>query len=137
MRGHRRDQALLLLGMIWGGSFLFIKMAVAVFINDVAAAALSSAARCWPRRAARSAPVGLRHHGVLIAGAFGTMLPFTLIGWGQTHIDSGLAAILVAAPSAPSCWPICSCARATELGRQILGVVLGFAGVIVLIDRRR
>ncbi len=31
---------------------------------------------------------------VLVMGAINNALPFSLIVWGQTHIDSGLAAIL-------------------------------------------
>ncbi len=140
MHGHRRDYGLLLLlGSIWGGSFLFIKMAVAdippmtvaatrIVIGGavLAAVAAGRGQNLWR----------LRHHWrpLLVMGAFGTMLPFVMIGWGETHIDSGLAAILMAAVPFNTILLAHLFVREEPLSwSKILGVVLGFAGVVVLI----
>jgi len=140
MHGHRRDYGmLLLLGSIWGGSFLFIKMAVAdvppmtvAAIRIVIGGAVLAAVAAWRGQSLWS----LRHHWrpLLIMGAFGTMLPFALIGWGETHIDSGLAAILMAAVPFNTILLAHFLVHEEPLSwGKILGVVLGFAGVVILI----
>jgi drug/metabolite transporter (DMT)-like permease len=69
---------------------------------------------------------------VLIA-VFGNVLPFSLIAWGQTFIDSGLAGILMAI------MPLATLGLAHFLvpGEHLTryragGFLLGFAGVVVL-----
>ena len=71
--------------------------------------------------------------GLVVLGLFNNALPFTLIAWGQKHIDSGIAAIanapvplfvaLLALRFRPS-------ERVT--GLRLVGVLLGFVGVAVL-----
>jgi drug/metabolite transporter (DMT)-like permease len=66
-------------------------------------------------------------------GALNNAIPFSLICWGQTHIESGLAAILNAMT------PIFTVLAAHAAGqerltlRRVAGVALGFLGVAVLI----
>jgi drug/metabolite transporter (DMT)-like permease len=67
-------------------------------------------------------------------GAFGNALPFSLIGWGEVRIDSGLAAILMAV------MPLATLVLAHLFtddermnGWRATGVLLGLAGVVVLI----
>lgn len=61
------------------------------------------------------------------------LLPFGLVVWGQQYIDASLAAILIAAS------PVFTVAIASLLGLERLtltrglGVLMGFAGVVVLI----
>jgi drug/metabolite transporter (DMT)-like permease len=70
---------------------------------------------------------------LLVMGAINNAIPFSLIFWGQTHIDSGLVAILNAMT------PIFTVLLAHLVGderltgRRLAGVLLGFAGVAVLI----
>jgi drug/metabolite transporter (DMT)-like permease len=72
----------------------------------------------------------------LFMGFFNTALPFVLITWGETLIDSGLAAILNATV------PLFTIVIANfwlhderlTLGR-LGGLVIGFAGVVVLVSR--
>jgi drug/metabolite transporter (DMT)-like permease len=67
-------------------------------------------------------------------GTLGTVLPFFLISWGETRIDSGLAAILMAFV------PIGALVLAhlfyhdepLTVGK-LVGVVLGVAGIVVLV----
>ena len=130
---------LLLLAVIWGSSFTIIKVVVTHLPPlsltgwRIALAALVLAAVAalrgepWPRGGAVWGRVAL-------AGLTGNVLPFSLISWGEEHIDSGLAAILI------SVTPITVLVLAHFLTRdermtapRVLGVGLGFAGVLVLI----
>ncbi|NNG04193.1 MAG: DMT family transporter, partial [Inquilinus sp.] len=71
---------------------------------------------------------------LVLAGLFNTTLPFLLIGWGQQHITAGRAAILLAAG------PFVALTLSHFLTRddrltiaKIVGLMLGFGGVVVLI----
>ena len=101
MRPGRNDYLLLiLLGAVWGSSFLFIKLAVATLppisiaagrigIGAIALTILVAARGMrWPT--ARADWLKL-----IAMGLFGNILPFSLINWGETHIDSGITAILM------------------------------------------
>jgi drug/metabolite transporter (DMT)-like permease len=66
-------------------------------------------------------------------GLFGTTLPFSLLSWGQQHIDSNLAGILAAIT------PLIVAGIAPFLGQdkrlslaRAAGLGLGFAGVVTL-----
>jgi len=86
---------------IWGASYLFIKVAVdeveptaMMFFRLVLASAVLVPLIVW-RLGGRDAVAQVRATGW---GAFGVgflnaALPFTLIAWGEKHIDSGIAAI--------------------------------------------
>ena len=134
-----RDYAmLLLLSAIWGSSFLFIKIAVdtvpAVTVTAVrivtGAAILYAAARL----AGQSMPRGAGVWGAIAAAAFfGNALPFSLISWGEEHIDSGLAAILMAVmPLTTVLLAHMFTADEKLSARKIVGVILGFSGLVVL-----
>jgi drug/metabolite transporter (DMT)-like permease len=67
-------------------------------------------------------------------GMIGNAIPFSLINWGETHIDSGLTAILM------STVPLATIMLAPAFVRdepvtpgKLLGVAFGMAGVAVLI----
>ncbi len=83
----------------------------------------------------REALRALRHLWLigLVSGIVNAALPFTLIAWGQTHIDSGTAAI------ANASMPIFVVLLALRVrksesarGSRLAGVLLGFVGVGVL-----
>lgn len=129
---------LFLLGAIWGASYLFIKIGVAeippiTFVEGrtlLATLALLIALRI--RR--ESMPRTLRAWAPLIAvGFFNSIIPYTLITWGEKSIASGLAAILT------SMVPLFTVIFAHFVTRderlsvaKIIGVSVGFIGVIVL-----
>jgi len=128
-----------MLGAIWGGSFLLIKLAVAdippatvAAIRIVIGAAVITAVarahgqRLWDLRRAWLP--------LLAMGSLGTVLPFILIGWGETHIESGLAAILMTAVPVSTVLLAHIFVHDEPLSwAKITGVLLGFAGVVVLI----
>jgi drug/metabolite transporter (DMT)-like permease len=132
---------LLSLAAIWGASYLFIKVAVrdlepTVMITlRLLIAATLLIAFLAARIGTREALVQIRgawREG-LIFGVLNGALPFTLIAWGEKHIDSGVAAIanasvpifvaLLAMKFKPS-------ERST--GLKLVGIVLGLLGVAVL-----
>jgi drug/metabolite transporter (DMT)-like permease len=71
--------------------------------------------------------------GFALLGALNNFIPFSLIAWGQVHLTSGLASILNATT------PLFTALVAHGLGQErltrhrVVGVLLGLAGVTVLI----
>jgi drug/metabolite transporter (DMT)-like permease len=128
---------LLSLAAIWGASFMFIEIA----LEDLEPTTLM-AGRClvalvflFAVMAATGVLRRLREAGwtLFALGVINSALPFTLIAWGQQHIDSGVAAIGNA--SVPiwvailAIW-LAQSERAT--GLRIVGIALGIVGVGVL-----
>jgi drug/metabolite transporter (DMT)-like permease len=132
--------AFVLLGLIWGSSFLWIELAIrelppatmtAERLTLAAVAMLLFLVITRPKRPTRG-QVG--HLAVL--GAINAGFPIFIISWGQQYVDSGTAAVL------NSLTPIFSLLIAglilkTETWSPLrgLGVVIGFAGAVVLASR--
>lgn len=129
------------LGLIWGSSFLLIKVAVdelgamPLVTVRIGLAALTMAVflrlsgRHWP--AERRARLAL-----LFVGVMNTAVPFTLITWGEQDIDSGLATVLNATVPLFTL-VIAHVALADEriTPQKIAGLAVGFAGVALLASR--
>ncbi|MBA3365437.1 MAG: DMT family transporter [Actinobacteria bacterium] len=129
------------LAAVWGASYLFIKVAVAdiepapmMFLRLVLAGALLlpfTLVRTGPRyglaelrRAARPG---------LALGIVNAALPFTLIAWGEKHIDSGVAAIANATvPLFVVLLAIRFRPSERAKGGRLVGILLGLVGVAVL-----
>lgn len=88
-----------LLAVIWGGSFFLTEIALTgmgpltLVTGRVGIAALA----LWGVILLRGEAVpsfGWIWLGLLVMGALNNVLPFSLISWGQTRIDSGVASIL-------------------------------------------
>jgi drug/metabolite transporter (DMT)-like permease len=126
---------------VWGASYLFIKVAVEeiepapmMFFRLLLATALLLPF-LLVREGVREGAVKLRRawRPGLVLGLVNAAVPFTLIAWGEKHIDSSIAAIanatvplfvvLLAIRFRPS-------ERAT--GARLVGILLGFVGVSVL-----
>jgi len=138
---NRRDSTMIAsLSLIWGASFLFIKVAdrqfdpaALVFARLLLGCAvlLPAAFLVLGREALREARKAWRRLAVL--GIVNTAIPFLLIAWAETRIDSGLAAILQAAA------PIFTATLATRFGDEhigggrLAGVLVGLAGVALLV----
>lgn len=95
------DMLLILsLGVIWGTSFLAIKIAVREFAPTSVAAIriwiaffILFAMMIWK---GQRLPASLRFWGaMLFIGILNTSLPFFLISWGELTVDSGIAALLM------------------------------------------
>lgn len=130
---------LLLLGVIWGSSYMFIRIAVAeVPALTLVAARLVLAAVILSivlRASGHRLPRSRRLWGAYaVMGILSGALPYTLISWGEQYIHSSLAALLQAT------MPIFTVVLAVFMGSEegltwkpVVGVLLGFAGVAVLI----
>ena len=69
----------------------------------------------------------------MVLGVFSTALPFTLIAWGETRIDSGVAAIGNASmPIFVALFALRFRKTERATGARLIGVLLGLIGVAVL-----
>ncbi len=130
---------LLVLAAVWSSSFMLIKIAVATIAPmTLAAMRLAIAAVLllgYALARGETIPFDVRSWGVfLFIGLFGNALPFSLIGWGEIHIDSGLAAILM------GIMPVATAALAHSLIPDEpfnvwrgSGIAVGFGGLLVLV----
>ena len=130
---------LLLLGLIWGASFLSIRVALdeVTVLWSVAWRVALGAAGLLAYLAARGValPRGARLWGALfVMGLLNNVVPFSLMAWGQLHIESGLTAIFNAATAIFGVI-VAALVFADErlTARRALGVGLGFAGVATAI----
>lgn len=130
---------LLLLALIWGGAFMFISVAVHsvhpltyVWVRlSLAAAALWGFLK-WRGESANLPPS--IWGSMLVLALLNNVLPFTLFGWGQTHIASGLASILNA--TTPIWGAIVAHLFTSDeqlTPRKLSGALLGFGGVALMI----
>ena len=138
---NRREWAMLVtLSVLWGGSFFFAEIAleslppltIVTLRVGLAAITLWLVVLALKLPIPNSPPIWI---ALLTMGLLNNVLPFSLIVWGQSQISSGLAAILNA--TAPLFGVIVAGIllrdeSATPL--KITGVVIGFAGVIVMMD---
>ncbi|WP_286220856.1 DMT family transporter [Marinobacter apostichopi] len=137
--GMREWTLLLVLSLLWGGSFFFVGVAVQDLppLTIVALRVSLAAVGLWcvvlilGLRPPRQWQVWL---AFLSMGTINNAIPFSLIVWGQTQIASGLASILNATTPLFTV-VVATCLltdeRATPL--KVLGVVIGFLGVVVMI----
>jgi len=128
-----------ILAVIWGGAFFFIGVAVRHVqpLTYVWLRLTIAAAAMWTYLHFKGEKLGLPRSAwgsILLLALLNNALPFTLFGWGQTHIASGLASILNATT------PIWGVVVAHFLThdermnpRKIAGVLLGFGGVATMI----
>lgn len=135
--------ALLLLGAVWGASFLFIGMAAPgfgplslMFARVLVAGLLMLAvATLTQRQAGLRATLRLRRNWrtYLIVGLFNSALPFTLIAFSELRLTASLAAILNS--TTPLFTALVAAAWGSErlTGRKVWGVLLGVIGVAVLV----
>jgi drug/metabolite transporter (DMT)-like permease len=128
---------LLLLGAIWGASYLFIRVAVPAFgpFALVGIRVTLAALVLW---------IGLRASGrkfsfrpyvgrLLILGAINAAIPFTLISAAEVHITASLAAMLTAIT--PLWAAVFSAIWLGESlnARRVAGLLLGVVGVSILV----
>jgi drug/metabolite transporter (DMT)-like permease len=136
----RSDWALIAaLSVIWGGAFFFIEIMLRELPpNTMVLLRLSLAAPpllAWLAIKGERLPLDARSWGAFIVlGAMNVAIPFILFGYGQVRISAGLASILNATTPL---WGVLVAhfltrdERATPL--RVLGVLLGFAGVAVML----
>ena len=140
--GRRNLILLLAISLIWGASFLFIKVAVrdlapaTLILGRLGLAALTLALIAPFTVGARETLAQLRANAkwLAVVALVNTALPFWLLSWGETKIQSGLASILQAA--VPIFNAVLAFAFFHEMrvrGLKLLGVAVGFVGVALLV----
>ncbi|WP_306261816.1 DMT family transporter [Pararhizobium sp. IMCC21322] len=126
---------LLMLAAIWGGSFFFNEIALrevpplTITLHRVIWAVPILAVIVYLKRVAvpRSKSVWGAY---LVMGALNNAVPFSLIVWGQTQIESGLASILNGTTAMFAAVAAGLLLKDEPLtAKKILGAVLGLAGV--------
>ncbi len=135
-----RDWLILgVLALIWGGAFLCIGVAVHHVppLTYVWLRLTIAAVAMWAYLAFKGQKLGLPASAwgsILLLALLNNALPFTLFGWGQTHIASGLASILNATTPI---WGVVVAHFLTHderlSSRKVAGVLLGFGGVATMI----
>lgn len=133
--------AFLLLSLIWGSSYLFIRIgdeqvtpvalvALRLFIGAVVLGAIALARRVDLRLSRRNLFL------LVVVATLNTAVPFLLIAWGETTVPSGLASVL------NSTVPIFSVLIAGAAlhdepvtPARLGGVAVGFIGVVLLLSR--
>lgn len=130
---------LLLLSVLWGGSFFFVGVAVKQLppFTIVAARVSIAAALLWltaPVTGLSPRNIRANFGALLILGLINNAIPFVLIVWGQTRLASGLASILNAST------PVITVVAAHFLttterlnAQKFAGALFGLAGVAVMI----
>lgn len=142
MRESRSDWLVFLaLGLMWGSSYLFIKIAVDDFgtFTLVALRLAVGAALLWTVLAAarRSLPRSRALYGHLfVMSMVNIAIPFLLITWAERTVDSAVAAILTAVV------PLLVVVLAPLFIRdepmrpkRLAGLAVGFCGVVALTGR--
>ncbi len=130
---------LIILSILWGGSFFFVGIAVKALPPftivalrvTIAALALNMLVPAMGHRMPTSGKTWLAFLGM---GLLNNAVPFSLIVWGQIYIASGLASILNAAT--PFFGVIVAhffLADERLSGRRLIGVLIGIAGVAIMI----
>lgn len=130
-----------LLGLVWGSSFLLIKVAVEelgplpLVSIRIGLAALFMA--IFLALTGRRLPAGRRERSALLfVGIMNTAVPFTLITWGEQTIDSGLATVLNATvPLWTLIFAHVALADERFSPQKFIGLLVGFAGVALLASR--
>ncbi|HEY1092613.1 MAG TPA: DMT family transporter, partial [Burkholderiaceae bacterium] len=127
---------LLFLAAIWGGSFLFMRLAAPEFgaVTMAGLRVAGAALVLLPLLAHRQGLSELRANAgpLLVAGFFNCALPFILFSYAALSITAGLSSILNA--TTPMWGALVAWVWLSQRlsGLRILGLVIGFGGVAFL-----
>lgn len=133
---------LLGLSAIWGSSFMFIKVGVrqlepsTLVAGRLVLATLTLVAIVVASTPLRDAVAQIRAHlpAFLFVALLNSVAPFWLLAWGETRIDSSLAALLQAcAPLFTALLAVLFFRSERVSGDRLVGVLVGFGGVALLV----
>jgi drug/metabolite transporter (DMT)-like permease len=133
---------LTLLALIWGASFMLIKIAdreltpATLILGRLGSAALLLAAIAFVRLGPRETFEQIRGawRWLVVIGLVNTALPFWLLSWGEKRLDSGLASIIQGAvPIFNALLAFAFFREARVVGIRLVGLGIGFVGVALLV----
>jgi drug/metabolite transporter (DMT)-like permease len=130
---------LLLLSLLWGGSFFFVEVAVKALppFMIVAARVSIAATLLWlaaPLTGVSAARLGRQAPALILLALINNVAPFSLLVWIQTHLASGLVSILNA--TTPVFTVVVAHLFTVEEKldpRRLAGALVGLAGVAAMI----
>lgn len=122
------------IALMWGSSYVFIDEALEAFAPPLIALlrlVLGAGTLVWFERA--RAPIELRDwRGVTLLAFFWMAAPFLLFPVAQQWIDSSLAGMINGSSPIFAAFTAAVLARSMPASRQIVGILMGFVGVLVL-----
>src|SRR5215475_2967290 len=133
---------LVLLALIWGASFMLIKIAdrqlapATLILGRLGSATLLLAAIALLQLGPRRTLAELRDAWgwLVVVGLVNTAVPFWLLSWGETRIDSGLASIIQGAvPIFNALLAFAFFREERVFGIRLVGLGIGFVGVALLV----
>src|SRR6195952_225029 len=130
---------LLLLATLWGGSYTFIKLGVATIppVSLIAgrtaiAGVLLLAVMRWRGRSLPLDAASWRRF--LFQACLNSVIPWTLIAWGERSLDAGLATILNSTSPIFAFFLTLAITRHEEVSfRKLFGVLAGLAGICLIV----
>jgi drug/metabolite transporter (DMT)-like permease len=139
---RRYPTMLVTVALLWGASFMFIKVAVrelapaTLILGRIGIAALTLAFVVPYLLGRRETWTAIRTNArwLVVVGLVNVALPFWLLSWGETRIDSGLASIIQAAvPIFNAVLAFAFFREVRVTGVRLAGVAIGFVGVALLV----
>ncbi|MEL6960802.1 MAG: DMT family transporter [Pseudomonadota bacterium] len=129
---------MLLLGLIWGGSFLAIRIALdeVPFVTSVAHRVFWATLILWAYVILRRLTLPSRTDlwPLFMMGLLNNVIPFSLMAWGQLYISTGLTSVFNAGTAI---FGVVIAALVFEderlTRRKAFGAVIGFLGVTIAI----
>jgi drug/metabolite transporter (DMT)-like permease len=130
---------LLLLATLWGASYTFIKLGVAtiapitlIAARTAVAGLLLLAIMCW--RGVKMPRDGATWRRFLMQACLNSVIPWTLLAWGERSVDAGLATILNSASPIFTFLLTAAVTRHEAASpRKLFGVVAGMAGICLIV----
>ena len=130
---------MLILAVVWGGSFLSVRIA----LDEIGPLTAVAHRTFWAMLVLWGAIIAMRLKvprdpriwiGFLMMGLLNNVIPFGLMAWGQLHIESGLTSILNAATAIFGVLVAAFFFQDERITpRKAIGVGLGFMGVATAI----
>jgi len=134
---------LILISLIWGSQFIFTTFAlkdfsflwIAISRSVIGAVTLSLILFLFPQQRCTKINNYKRYlFLILIIGLLDAAIPFTLLTWGQQHVNSSIASILVGTI------PIFTAIFASTIFRSerihlgtVFAIIFGFCGIFILV----
>lgn len=135
-----RELALLaLLALLWGSSYLFIKVAVAeippltlIAARVTVAAGVLLAVVAWKSERLPAEPA--LWGALLVQAALNGIVPWTVLAWGQQYVDSALASVLNSTSPLFVFFITWAVTRHEAVGAmKLAGAMLGLVGVVLIV----
>lgn len=129
--------ALLALGALWGGGFLFVRIAVFDFgplaLVDLRVLIAGALMLAWAAARRAVPPFWRRWRDYLVLSALNVAVPFTLASWAVITVPASLASIMMATVPLFTAPIAAFRLRERPTAREVLGLAVGFVGVALLV----